>query len=88
VNHAVNGGLLAVALGELIMVLVTFGFVIKIELFSIQSSENFKISAGYQKVFFNGIIKCYNCSRNINADKEFYYRNTFHSRSWNLGCYE
>lgn len=29
VNHAVNGGLLAVALGELIMVLVTFGFVIK-----------------------------------------------------------
>jgi PST family polysaccharide transporter len=25
VNHAVNGGLLAVALGELIMVLVTFG---------------------------------------------------------------
>jgi PST family polysaccharide transporter len=24
VNHAVNGGLLAVALGELIMVLVTF----------------------------------------------------------------
>jgi hypothetical protein len=77
------------ALGELIMVLVTFGFVIKERksYFQFNLQKKKKISAGYQKKFSMALLSAI-ISRNINADKEFYYRNTFHSRSWNLGCYE